>query len=78
MKRYQGYVAEGAGARRTTRDKQLHIRVTEDQLARFQLAAERSGVTLSRWAIGLLNEASTVTPSARRGLQRAARLPAPR
>lgn len=70
--RYQGYVAEGAGAKRTTRGKQLHIRVTEDQLARFQLAAERAGVTLSRWAIELMTAASSVTPG--RAARRAERL----
>lgn len=74
MKNYQGYIAEGAGAARATRDKQLHIRVTEDQLARYQLAAERAGVTLSRWVIELCNQASTVKPGAR-PVRRAARLP---
>lgn len=73
MKQYQGYVAEGAGAKRSTRGKQLHIRVTEDQLARFQLAAERDGVTMSRWVIDLLTKAATVTPGARR-VSRAQRL----
>lgn len=72
-KRYQGYVAEGAGTSRSTRAKQLHIRVTDDQLVRFQLAAERSGVTLSRWAIEHLTKASAPNPDLRR-LARAERI----
>jgi hypothetical protein len=54
----QGYVANGAGVARATRGKQLHIRVTEDQLARYALAANLDGESLSRWAVALLDAAS--------------------
>lgn len=41
------------------RSAQLHIRVTPDQLARFQLAAEGEGKTLSLWAVELLTAAAS-------------------
>jgi len=68
----QRYVASGSGARRSTRDKQMHVRVTDDQLARYQLAAEAKGQTLSRWVVEHLDAASTPAKGKRVRSQRRA------
>jgi uncharacterized protein (DUF1778 family) len=45
-----------------TKDQNLHIRVSEQQKALFNEAAEREGGTLSTWAVMvLLREARRVT-----------------
>ncbi len=62
---HQRYVAEGSGAVRSVRTTQLHVRVTPDQLARFQLAAELAEVTLSRWVVELLTAAATPQPGSK-------------
>jgi hypothetical protein len=71
--RKQRFIADRVGGRpRTTRAKQLHIRVTEDQIALFKLAASHRGESVAKWAIDLLTAASAPRDKGPRRAQRRA------